>query len=382
MKLHHINSIQFVSCVTLLALTFTCHIQSTPAAGDDAQAAQDATKIQILKRLENIDVNANPKLKTLVLRHLARNKGTEEYVDIVDQFDIRDVHHELAMLAATRPTDNVGVKAARILLRLDGRDDLLKTIDGKDATAALNTLTAVGLVGDKPAKDLLLSIINDTSRSVPVRGGAVRALATSGAGQQTLLTMVESQKMPPLLAPAFTQSLNNATNPSVRAKAAKLLPMPATRDAKPLAPLNELIKRKGNPGHGPGLYQRATCHQCHKAGDLGVDFGPALTEIGSKLSREAMFVSILDPSAGISHNFEGEQIEMEDGASHVGIVVSEADGVILLKQQQGIVQKLALTKIVERRKLPTSIMPAGLTAALTEQELIDLVEWLLTLKKK
>ena len=41
------------------------------------------------------------------------------------------------------------------------------------------------------------------------------------------------------------------------------------------------------------------CFTCHKSGDIGIDFGPALTEIGDKLAREAMYVSIIDPNEAI-----------------------------------------------------------------------------------
>ena len=55
----------------------------------------------------------------------------------------------------------------------------------------------------------------------------------------------------------------------------------------------------------------------------GKQIGPDLTEIGSKLSREAMFESILYPSAGISHSYETFTAELADGNVVTGLKVSE-----------------------------------------------------------
>ncbi len=351
---------------------------------DDAQAEQDATKIEILKRLDSIDVNANPKLKALVLRHLSRIKGADEYVDLVERFAVSDVNDELLRLASRVPTDNLSVKAARLLLRFDGTKQVKALIDGTDKdqmTQRAALINALGLVGSKAAIDLLLPIVNDAKVDGTTRSAAARAVGQSVTGQRLLLAMVKSNRMPNVLKGTFTRVLNESNDPDIRAQGGKLLPMPATKDARPLSPVSELVKRKGDPTLGPKLYERATCVQCHKAAGLGVDFGPALDEIGSKLTRQAMFVSILDPSAAVSHDYITTRIETDDGSQHIGIVVSEGDGIVTLKQQKGIVQKFKADEIVERLKLKTSIMPNGLTAALTEQELIDLVEWLLTLKK-
>ena len=41
-----------------------------------------------------------------------------------------------------------------------------------------------------------------------------------------------------------------------------------------------------------------SCSVCHQVGSEGSSFGPALTQIGSKLTKDALYVSILHPDAG------------------------------------------------------------------------------------
>ena len=113
----------------------------------------------------------------------------------------------------------------------------------------------------------------------------------------------------------------------------------------------------------------------------GVNFGPDLSEIGAKLSREAMYTSILYPDQGISFGYEGYMIKLRDGSSAFGRIVSEtADKVEM--QYMNNPQTVNKADIVSRTQLPNSLMPGNLQALLTEEELVDLVEYLAGLKKK
>ena len=54
---------------------------------------------------------------------------------------------------------------------------------------------------------------------------------------------------------------------------------------------------------------------------------------------------------------------------------------IALKAQTGIVSRYRKTDILRKEQQKTSIMPAGLEQAMSVDELVDLVEYLTTLKK-
>ena len=58
-----------------------------------------------------------------------------------------------------------------------------------------------------------------------------------------------------------------------------------------------------------------TCSVCHMAGTEGKDFGPKLTEIGSKYAKEGLLNAIVHPSEGISFGYEGWEIKMKDGST-------------------------------------------------------------------
>jgi putative heme-binding domain-containing protein len=106
-----------------------------------------------------------------------------------------------------------------------------------------------------------------------------------------------------------------------------------------------------------------------------------LSEIGSKLTREALYQAILEPSAGISFGFEAFTLTLKDGDEAYGLIASETPEEVTLKAVGGILTRYKKSEIASRQKSTLSIMPAGLEAGMTTQELVDLVEYLGSLKK-
>jgi putative heme-binding domain-containing protein len=112
-----------------------------------------------------------------------------------------------------------------------------------------------------------------------------------------------------------------------------------------------------------------------------VQVGPELTEIGNKLSREAFLESIMYPSAGNSHSYETYTVELKDGNVLSGLLVSQTDDELQIKNNEGVVRRFGRKEIDRVAQQPVSLMPADLHQNLTEQDLVDLVEYLLTLRK-
>src|SRR5205085_10216611 len=139
-----------------------------------------------------------------------------------------------------------------------------------------------------------------------------------------------------------------------------------------------------NPENGSKVFRKAevNCIGCHRVNKEGVDFGPALSEIGTKLAKEAIYESILDPSSGISFGFEGWQIQLKNGDEVAGLITSESPDEIVVKTQTGISTKYKKADIAKRTKSAISMMPSGLQQAMSQQDLVDLVDYLSTLKKK
>ena len=109
--------------------------------------------------------------------------------------------------------------------------------------------------------------------------------------------------------------------------------------------------------------------------------GPGLAEIGSKLSKDAMYVSILAPSAGISHNYESFAVRTDDDETIIGLMVSDTAESVTIKDAKGIERTISRKNVGEIKKQEKSLMPENLQETMNEQGLVDLVEYLMTLKK-
>jgi putative heme-binding domain-containing protein len=353
------------------------------AEPDPAQRAKDALKVKALVRLKQFNLQGKAELKAAVLRHLETVKGTADYLDLVEKFQLRETDGELARMVHEAADDTLAVNAARLLLKFDAKETIAAAVDHADDAKSARAVMILGLTDQPQVAELLLPLVSHADRAVGIRTAAVSAVGRFPAGQKALLEIVAAGKLAPELQFAAANVLLTSSDAAIKAEAGKHLKLPAGADAKPLPPLAELVKQSGQSQRGKQLYETTgTCAKCHKVRGEGKEVGPDLSEIGSKLSKEAMYVSILDPNAGISFNYETHLVALDDGSQVSGIVISQTDEEVQLKTAEAIVRKLPRDQIVAMKKQPISLMPADLQKQLKAQDLVDIVEYLTTLKKQ
>jgi putative heme-binding domain-containing protein len=144
--------------------------------------------------------------------------------------------------------------------------------------------------------------------------------------------------------------------------------------------IQALAARQGKIKEGKEVYQKF-CFACHKAGDIGIDFGPGLSEIGDKLPKSELILAIVKPNAGISFDYEGWTIQTRQGFVLAGVVSENKDDLIV-RMAGGVSQKVKKEDVTKRTRMKASLMPAGLHLAMSEKELVDLVEFLSSLRKR
>ncbi|MDX1947195.1 MAG: c-type cytochrome [Pirellulaceae bacterium] len=358
---------------------------ATPSArgADDAQKAKDALIVRTLLRLPGVDLSQKPEAKAALLRHLETEKGTEKYLELVGKFQLRETKDELLRLALEQGDTSLGVAAAGLLVKFDERELLAKAIADPDPAKGAKIIGVLGLLAESKTNDFLAPLVTEVEKPLAVRSAAVTAVGRNAPGQKLLLALVEAGKLPQDLKFAAANVLLSSPDEAIKTAAGKHLTLPAGAGGEPLPPVADLVKRTGDVVRGKELFATtATCVKCHKVKGEGKEVGPDLSEIGSKLSKEAMYVSILDPNAGVSFNYETWLVRTLDGTTLSGILVSQTDDMIELKTAEAIVHKLAKEDIEALKKQAISIMPAELQKQLNAQDLVDIVEYLTTLKKQ
>ncbi len=141
----------------------------------------------------------------------------------------------------------------------------------------------------------------------------------------------------------------------------------------------QMSKRDFNRGRA--MYMAAACVACHRIGALGAGAaGPILTQAGSRYSERDLLQAIIEPSAGINENYAATRYEMKDGAVLIGYPTFEEGGELFITSNLMVPHALTLVKrsaVKSTRPSETSLMPAGLINSLSEDELRDLVAFIL-----
>src|SRR5262249_37465717 len=128
--------------------------------------------------------------------------------------------------------------------------------------------------------------------------------------------------------------------------------------------------------------EKSLCLKCHRVGDQGERVGPELTGIGARFGRVYLVESILEPSRAVVPGFATLRAELNDGRAFTALKVGEADATITLVDAEIKKHELKKADILEQRAVSVSAMPEGLEKRLTEQDFVDLIAYLVSLKDR
>jgi len=333
-----------------------------------------------LQHSEQKTVGNNPKFQSALKRTIENSKGTRQFVMLLEQYPLPEYNAQLATLALAKPDSALGRDAARALVKAGGTDLVNQAFNNKNEKTTLAMLRAVGGFENPQVKEMLQQVMNDSKKSLAVRELALQQLGKGYSGEHRLVELAKNKKIPAELEDEAATILLRAWRPAIKEAAALYFKKPS-RTGKPLPPVTQLVALKGEAIDGKKVFSQ-TCSVCHQAGKEGAFFGPNLTEIGSKLPKIALYNAILHPDAGISFGYEGHTLQMKDGSKMVGIISSQTEDKLDLRLPGGTVMSYAVKDIAARQPMANSLMPANLQQTMTEQELVNLVEYLASLKKE
>ncbi len=141
----------------------------------------------------------------------------------------------------------------------------------------------------------------------------------------------------------------------------------------------------GNAENGKVVFRR-NCTACHQVFGEGANYGPQMDanidgkgKVGKRLSRFKIVESIIDPNADVDSKYSTTKIVTVDEKTISGLLVSETkDEVVIFDGKEKRTIKVA--DIESRKTLKQSSMPEGLAAAMSPVEVLDVIEFLASLK--
>lgn len=134
---------------------------------------------------------------------------------------------------------------------------------------------------------------------------------------------------------------------------------------------------KGNAQNGKAL--SALCMACHQIGNAGGQIGPNLSGAGA-MGLEAVLRNILTPNAAMEPGYRIFRVEMTNGDLIDAFFVSEDKQATVIRQPGLPDRRLDKKDIRSTKFIRRSLMPEGLLDALQDQQVADLLAYLMTLK--
>jgi putative heme-binding domain-containing protein len=320
----------------------------------------------------------------MALSHLVESTSDPSlFLTLIEKLDLCGYASRLLAVAQANSENDLGVRAMRALLGQHEEPCILAALHGADPRQLESTIRALGNSADRRSVPILVGLADDEKYSLDVRRQAVRAAGNTRWGASALLDRLRAGKLNAGLRGAASAALHGSAAPDIRAAADKLFPLPPAFDARPLPSIHTLSRRRGNATQGRIVFATVgTCSKCHVVNGEGKDVGPNLSEIGAKLSRAALYESILFPSAGISHNFATYTAVLEGGNVVTGILVNRTRDSIAIKGSDAITRTYKASDVEELKEQPVSLMPADLQKLMTAEDLVNVVEYLTSLRPK
>ena len=162
--------------------------------------------------------------------------------------------------------------------------------------------------------------------------------------------------------------------------------LPDSEQIKKLGPkpnTTMLLALAGSTVKGRHLFLQAgrtLCISCHRVQGSGKNIGPDLSQVGSRLNREQLLESLLEPAKTITEGYSLYSLEMKSGEIQTGFLLERAKENTRFRLLSGKELTMPTQSVLRFTDLPVSAMPAGLLQNLAPQEAADLLAYLVSLR--
>jgi putative heme-binding domain-containing protein len=184
------------------------------------------------------------------------------------------------------------------------------------------------------------------------------------------------------LTPEVVAQLRQVYEGNAEARRGRLFTV-AERAMTPENYLKFISTRPGDAVRGRKLFhdrEALGCVKCHKVGGEGGEVGPDLGTVGAQMNRRQLAESVLFPSRAIREGYQVTTVAMADGRVLSGLVRSESDEAVVLRDAEGKDHEIPKANIEQRKSEATSLMPQGLQVGLSPQDFADVISYLESLR--
>lgn len=240
---------------------------------------------------------------------------------------------------------------------------------------------AVKTLASHPGPEVAATLIRAWPGGAPkAREAVLTALLAREDRTVNLLEAVQAGRIQPgELSASQVQALVQHKSTKVAALAGSALAsvIPPSR-AEVAAKFQPAVTMTGDAARGRTQYL-GRCMVCHRAGGEGMELGPDLATVKTK-GRDALLVATLDPHKEVAPQYIGYDVTTKDGNAYTGIIARDDASGLVLKIMGGAEVSLPRANIKGSSSSGRSVMPEGLEAGMTVQDMADLLTFIEELK--
>lgn len=329
-----------------------------------------------------IDFVAQPGTSPLWLRALG--EGLRRAGTTIAKADTTNKLTAVFTRAAATAADSKAASAARLeaIELLDvasyaqARESLMACLSSGNPEAIQSA--AIKSLAQHQTPEVTAALVRNWPHYTPAAKEAALATLVAREDRATaLLVAVNGGTIKPTELPATqVQSLAHHRSPAIVALAkvalASVIPPSRSEMAVKFQPA---IAATGDATRGLAQFQ-ARCLVCHKAGSVeGIAVGPDLITVKTK-GREALLVAILEPHKEVAPQYIAYDVNTKDGNAYTGMIARDDASSLALKIMGGAEITIPRANVRGSSSSGKSLMPEGLEAGMSVQDMADLLTFI------
>ena len=291
-------------------------------------------------------------------------------------------------LEATRavvlnPSTSIEIRRTALRSLIDSRAAGLRAVcetvlsePGLSATAA----DGLALEKDPAVADAIL--VRFAAIAPAEKGAVLSTLVSRSTWAGRVLEAVASGKLPRAELTSFhARQIRGFNDAALTKRLGEVWGVSRDSDAEKLAQmarwknrLTPAVLKQADQTKGRALYNKV-CAACHILNGEGGKIGPELTGSGRD-NLDYLLQNILDPSAAVAREFQLVTLNMKDGRALSGFVRSRTERIVVLQTLAEAIS-LSAADITETEGSTLSLMPEGLLEPLGENDVRDLIGYLM-----
>jgi putative membrane-bound dehydrogenase-like protein len=345
----------------------------------DGHPQQERLTEYVLQSLDEEIVRTNVAVRRRVQELLPQLRGSATWLTIVNNASLRSELPYLVDTALTASDPDFRKQAAEILFKVGGKTywDALFSAAAADPPRQAELIALAGRADWAESVEWLIGHYEAGQLPASLQPALLAALSGTWGGQDFLRRQLQEEAVQGTRAETIALALTKGYREDIRAFAIDWLS--ARKGHAGMPDIASLVDRSGDAFKGEYVFE-THCSNCHQVNGEGVVFGPALDQIGTKLSTQGLYEAILYPSQGIGFGYEGYTIQTKDGRAYTGYIESQTETELVLRLVGGSTENISTADISERIPHEESLMTANLYRLMSEEELVDLIAYLQNLR--